>query len=197
MKKVRVTMVDYMYPLSLHFAVKKVNELISGGLDFRFYDARDIEADLVDDNAFIQDLRDSDIVLLNVMGGDKVSRLICDTLSKTSNTVVVFVGGSSEIINLTRLGSFSLRMMSRMGMRRGKIDYGKILEMQERFEKLGKRLPIGLFKHAKNYALLLKYYQNPTFENYYSMLLLLLREYGKIKVNTTIPEPKILPSMGI
>ncbi|MEM0216589.1 MAG: hypothetical protein QW612_03480, partial [Candidatus Bathyarchaeia archaeon] len=73
MKKVRVTMVDYMYPLSLHSAVKKVNELISGGLDFRFYDARDIEADLVDDNAFIQDLRDSDIVLLNVMGGDKVS----------------------------------------------------------------------------------------------------------------------------
>ncbi|MEM1766383.1 MAG: magnesium chelatase subunit H [Candidatus Bathyarchaeia archaeon] len=197
MKKVRVTMVDYMYPLSLHSAVKKVNELISGWLDFRFYDARDIEADLVDDNAFIQDLRDSDIVLLNVMGGDKVSRLICDTLSKTSNTVVVFVGGSSEIINLTRLGSFSLRMMSRMGMRRGKIDYGKILEMQERFEKLGKRLPIGLFKHAKNYALLLKYYQNPTFENYYSMLLLLLREYGKIKVNTTIPEPKVLPSMGI
>lgn len=196
MEKVRITMVDYIYSVSLHKAVKRVNDVTSGGLDFRFYDVRDVEAERVDAATFTQDLRDSDIVLLNIMGGDKISNIVCDTLTKTKNTVVVFAGGSSDIINLTRLGSFSFRML-RMGMRRRKVNYGKILEMQERFEKLGRRLPIGMLRHARNYALLLKYYENPTFENYYSMLLFLMKEYGKVKVDAEILEPKLLPSMGI
>lgn len=197
MQKVTITMVDYMYRQALHEAVKKVNEVTGGRLDFHFYDARDVEAGGVDAESFIQDLKHSDIVLLNIMGGDKISRIVCDTLKDTKNTVVVFVGGSSEIINLTRLGSFSLHTLSRMGMGRGKVDYGKILRMRERFEKLGDKISIGLFKHARNYARLLKYYENPTSENYHAMLLFLMKEYGKIKIDAEIPEPKVLPSMGI
>ncbi|MBC7131257.1 cobaltochelatase subunit CobN, partial [Candidatus Bathyarchaeota archaeon] len=197
MRKVMITMVDYMYRPVLHRAIRKAYEITGGRLDFRFYDARDIEAGRVDADAFAQDLRYSDIVLLNIMGGDKVSRIVCETLNGTRNTVVVFVGGSSEIVNLTRLGSFSFRTLSRMGMGRGKVDYGKILRMRERFERLGGKLPIGMLKHARNYARLLKYYENPTFENYYAMFLFLMKEYGKIKIDAKIHEPKVLPSMGI
>jgi len=37
------------------------------------------------------------------MGGDRTARMVCDTLKDAKNTIVVFVGGSSEIVNLTRL----------------------------------------------------------------------------------------------
>ena len=197
MEKVKITMVDYMYVAPLHEAVGKASEVTGGRLDFHFYDPRDVEAERVDKEALVHDLKNSDIVLLNVMGGDKIAKIVCDTLKDAKNTVVVFVGGSSEIVNLTRLGSFSFRTLSRMGMGRGKVDYEKVLRMRERFEKLGNRLPIGMLKHARNYVRLLKYYENPTFENYYSMLLFLMKEYGGIKIDVDIPEPKVLPPMGI
>lgn len=197
MEKVIITMVDYRFRPSLYEAVKKVNEVTRGMLDLRFYDAVEVDSGLVDLEAFTRDLKDAAIVLLNVMGGDMVSKILCNTLANTSNTVVVFVGGSSEIVNLTRLGSFSFKKLSRMGMGKKKADYGTIVKMRERFENLGKKLPIGLLKHARNYALLLKYYETPTVENQYAMLLFLMKEYGKLKIDIEIPEPKILPSMGI
>lgn len=197
MEKVKITMVDYRFRSSLYGATKKVNEVLKGVLNFCFYDAREVDEGLVNHEAFIRDLRDSHIVLLNVMGGDRVSRIICETLADSHNTVVVFVGGSSEIVNLTRLGSFSFRTLSRMGMGKGKVDYGTVVKMRERFEKLGKKLPVGMLKHARNYALLLKYYAMPTVDNYYAMLLFLMKEYGKVKVKVEIPEPRTLPSIGI
>jgi len=197
MEKVKVTMVDYGFRSSLYEAVKKVDEVVGGSLKFCFYDTRDVDEGLVNLEAFIQDLRESHIVLLNVMGGDRVSKIICETLVASHNTVIVFVGGSSEIVHLTRLGSFSFRTLSRMGMGKGQVNYETVVKMRERFEKLGKKLPIGMLKHARNYALLLKYYETPTVDNYYAMLLFLMKEYGKIKVRVEIPEPKTLPSMGI
>ena len=202
---VKITMVGYQFRPSILEAVKKVNEVTNNALNFKFYNTYDIDKELADLDTFIKDLRDSDIVLIDVRGGDTVSKLIIDTLKNLQNTVVVFVGGSSEIINLTRMGSFSIQKFSslrekpllRRFIKKGEMDYGKLLKMRERFEKIGSKLPIGIFKHARNYALLLKYYETPCVENYYGMFLLLLKEYGKVKIYVKIPEPKVLPRMGI
>jgi len=202
---VNITMVGYQFRASLLEAVKKVNKVTNNALNFKFYNTYDIDKELIDLDIFIKDLRDSDIVLLDVRGGDTSSKVIVDTLKDLQNTVVVFVGGSSEIINLTRMGSFSIRKFSslrekpilRRFIKKSEMDYGKLLKMRERFEKIGSKLPVGIFKHARNYALLLKYYENPCVENYYGMFLLLLKEYGKVKIDVEIPEPKVLPSMGI
>jgi len=47
MEKVKITMVDYMYGVSLHEAVKKASEVSGGRLDFHFYDPRNVEAERV------------------------------------------------------------------------------------------------------------------------------------------------------
>ncbi|MEM0317505.1 MAG: magnesium chelatase subunit H [Candidatus Nezhaarchaeales archaeon] len=201
----RITMVDYSLRPCLLEAVKKVNEVIGGALDFRFYNTLEVNEGKVDLQKFVDDLRSSHIVLLTVMGGDHVSKLVCETLRDLKNNVIVLVGGSPEINSLTRLGSFSLgRFMSLRNMslmkrffKGRKLDYGAILKMRDRFERLGKILPFGVFKDARNYCLLLRYREHPTFQSYYAMLLLLLKEYCGVKVDVAIPEPVAMPSMYI
>ena len=204
-KTVKVTMVGYQFRPSILEAVKKVNEVTNNSLNFKFYNTYDVDRKAIDLNDFVKDLSSSDIVLIDIRGGDEVSKLVVNTLKDLENTVVVFVGGSPEIISLTRLGSFSLHKFSSLRKNpvfkkfiKGEgLDYGKILRMRERFEKIGSKLPFGFLKHAKNYALLLKYYETPCVENYYGMFLLLLKEYGGVRVDVEIPEPKVLPRMGI
>jgi len=202
---VKIIMVGYQFRSSLLEAVKKVNKVTDGMLDFRFYNTYDVDNGLVDPKVFVQDLRSSEIVLLDVRGGDSISKLVCKELKDSRNAVIVFVGGSSDIIKLTRLGSFSFKSFSSMKekpflkrfFKSREVDYGTILKMRERFEKLGKKIPIGILRHARNYSLLLKYYETPSVENYYSMLLLLLKEYGGVRIDLAIPEPKVMPTMGI
>ena len=201
----KITMVGYQFRPCLLDAVKKVNEVVGGALDFKFYNTYDIDEGLADTKKLAEDLKNSQVVLLDVRGGDRVSKIICDELSALKNTVVVFVGGSPEIINLTRLGSFSFKSFTslrekpllRRIFKKSRMDYGAILRMRESFEKLGSRVPIGLLRHARNYSLLLKYYDTPSMENYYAMLLLLLKEYCKVKISVDIPEPVVLPNIGI
>ena len=139
---VKITMISYQFRLSLLEAVKKVNKVTNNVLDFKFYNTYDVDKELTDLDLFIKDLHDSDIVLIDVRGGDTVSKLIIDTLKDLQNTVVVFVGGSSEIIKLTRMGDFSIRKFSslkdksilRRFIKKSEIDYGKLLKMRERFE---------------------------------------------------------------
>ncbi|MEM4005562.1 MAG: cobaltochelatase subunit CobN, partial [Desulfurococcaceae archaeon] len=205
MNKYKVTMVGYQFRQSLLEAARKINESISGVLDFHYYNIYDIDERLIDIQSFIEDLRRSHVVLLDVRGGDYASKIIYETLRDQKNTVVVFVGGSPEILSLTRLGSFSLSKFMRLRekpvlgriFKGGRLDYGTILRMRERFERLGKKIPLGIFKHARNYSLLLKYYDTPCLQNYYAMFLLLLKEYCGVKVNVKIPEPMLTPRMGI
>ncbi len=205
MSKCRITMVGYQFRPCLWDAVRKVNDAIGGALEFHFYNTYDVDEKLVDLQRFIEDLRSSHVVLIDVRGGDLVSKIICEELKESRNTVVVFVGGSPEIISLTRLGSFSLRKLVglrekpliRRVFKRGRLDYGATLRMRDRFEKLGDIIPIGMLKHARNYSLLLKYYDYPTLQNYYAMLLLLLKEYCKVRVDVEVPEPIVMPSMGV
>ena len=201
----KIVMIGYHYSLALHKAVQHVNKILDNAVQFTFLNAYDIDNGTIPEDKVIRALKQADIILIDVRGGDKVSKIITDNLSNTKKTIVTLVGGSPEIIELTRLGSFSLgkfmQMRKKLVFKRSKksnrVDYGKLIRMRELFEKIGKRLPIGIFKHARNYALILKYYENPSERNLTSMLLLLLKEYGKVNVPITIPEPETLPPMGI
>jgi cobaltochelatase CobN len=201
----KIVMVGYQFRPCLLDAVRRVNEALGDVLNFKFYNTYDVDSGLIDTRSFVEDLRSSQVVLLDVRGGDDASKIICRELNALKNTVVVFVGGSPEIISLTRLGSFSfksfmsIREKPLLGklFRHGVVDYGAILRMREMFEKLGGKIPVGMLKHARNYSLLLKYYDVPSVDNYYAMLLLLLKEYCGVKVDIDIPEPNVLPSIGI
>ncbi len=203
---VRIVMVGYQYRPTLLRAVKRVNQITNNVLKFAFFNTYDVDNGKVSPEEFVKTLNEADMILIDVRGGDNVSRLIVNTLRGVKDkTIITLVGGSPELINLTRMGCFSLSKFTTLSkkpvikhiFKRKTIDYGKIVKMREKFEKLGSILPFSVFKHAKNYAFILKCYENPSEENYTAMLLLLLREYGKVKLNVKIPEPKIMPTMGV
>ena len=103
-------------------------------------------------------------MLIDVRGGDNISKLLVNALKDAEDkTIITLVGGSPELINLTRLGSFSLAKFTSLSrkpilqriLKKKTLDYGSIIKMRERLEKLGSVLPFGTFKHARNYAFIL------------------------------------------
>ena len=204
--KVNIVMIGYQYRLALFNAVNKVNKLTNNALNFTFFNTYDVDKGKIPTDDFIRALNVADIILIDVRGGDNISKLIIDTLRNEKNkTVITLVGGSPELINLTKMGSFSLSKITSISSKppfkwiakKKPIDYGKVVKMRERFEKLGFKFSFGIFKHARNYALILKCYENPTEDNLTAMLLLLMKEYGNIKLKVKIPEIKVKPDMGI
>lgn len=201
---IKLVFIGYNLRKSLVEAVERIKNRIRG-FEFIFYDTYLVDKDLVDLDKVKHDLKTADLVLLDVRGGDRVSKLVTDILGKTDNYVVALVGGSSELINLTRLGSFSMKSFEKFRenpffkkvIRRKSIDYEFIVKMRNRFEKISKILPFKLFRDAQNYFLIQKYYENPNTENMYSMLLLLLKEYFGFE-ELEKPDPPIeLPQYAI
>ncbi len=197
----RIVMVGYQLRPSLVSATQRVKKEVEG-FDFRFFKSYDVDSGLVNAEEYVKALRGADVVLVDLRGGDKAVPLTVQALKDADNTIVCLVGGSRELINLTRMGSFSFSKFSSMRenpvMRRffkGTPDYAQIKRMQERFERLGKALPLGMLKHARNFALILKYYDHPSEENYYNMFLLLLREYCGVKAREPAP-PITMPSIA-
>ena len=203
----KIVLIGYQFRKCLLDAVQKINDDLNNILIFKFYSPYNVDSGLVDEQEFIDEISSADVVLVDVRGGDRVSKLVVSTLKDTKNTVIVLVGGSPEIIRLTRMGSFSLDRFMRLrdkpilrrifGKKGDTLDYGKIVKMRGRFEKLGSCLRFGVFRHARNYALILRYYEYPCFENYYNMFLLLLKEYCGVKIKQKIYEPKTIPPMGV
>ncbi|MEM1658154.1 MAG: magnesium chelatase subunit H [Candidatus Jordarchaeales archaeon] len=198
----RIVMVGYQLRPSLVSAAERVRKEV-GNFDFEFFKSYDVDSGAVKAEEYVEALRLADVVLLDLRGGDKAVPLTVQALRDSKNTVVCLVGGSRELINLTRMGSFSLSRFSSMREKpfirrffKGTVNYAQIRRMQERFEKLGKALPFGMMRHARNYALTLKYYDHPSEENYYNMFLLLLKEYCGVKVKDPAP-PVTMPSMAI
>jgi hypothetical protein len=133
-------MVGYQFRPCLLDAVKRVNTVLGSVLDFKFYNTYDVDNEIVDHRRFADDLRNSQVVLLDVRGGDIVSKIICEELNALKNTVVVFVGGSPEIINLTRLGNFSFKSFTSLRekpvlgklFRKGRMVYSKTMLKRRR-----------------------------------------------------------------
>ncbi|MEM2146799.1 MAG: DUF3479 domain-containing protein [Candidatus Jordarchaeaceae archaeon] len=88
-------------------AVKEIREEYGEIIDSRLYYVHEVGEELVDENALKEDLRTSDIVLLDLRGRSRAFDLAIEALSDKKNTVITLVGGSTDVMSLTRMGSFS------------------------------------------------------------------------------------------
>ena len=199
---VKVVMVSYQLRPSLVSAAEKVKDEVTD-FTFKFFKAYDVDRGAIHPEEYVEELRSADVALIDLRGGDRAVPLTVQALKEGKNTVVCLVGGSPDLIKLTRMGSFSFSRIAAMRenpllkrLFKGEPDYGQIRRMQERFEKLGKTIPLGPLKHARNFALTLKYYDNPSEKNYYNMLLFLLREYCGVKARAPAP-PETMPDVAL
>ncbi|MHA1263491.1 MAG: DUF3479 domain-containing protein, partial [Candidatus Freyarchaeota archaeon] len=88
-------------------AVKEIKEEYGEILDLKLYYVHEIAEELVDEDAVKKDLRNADIVLLDIRSRGRTLNLVREALSGSEKTVITLVGGSVEIMSLTRIGTFS------------------------------------------------------------------------------------------
>ena len=143
----------------------------------------------------LQDYIDwADIVLIDIRG----DALAITELDYKDKDVIALVGGSS-LFSIAKLGNF------RMGkMKGGDMSYGGnpesvkkwINRMQKIVETTGKILPFGVFKDARNYIRIVRYWANGGYENYKNMFLFICKIKGA-NVKVKIKDPIEYPETGL
>lgn len=131
---------------------------------------------------------ESDIILIDVRGDPGVLK----NIDFRDKDVVVLVGGSS-IMSRTKLGSFRMPARTISEISNPDSIKKRIDRIQKSVEALGKILPFGVLKDARNYVRIMKYWANAGFENYKNMFLYICKIYGK---KVEYENPREFPEYG-
>jgi cobaltochelatase CobN len=134
----------------------------------------------------------ADIVLIDVRGDPST----LTELDYKDKDVVVLVGGSS-LFTLAKLGSFRMSKMKGANMSYGANPESVkkwINRIQRIIEAMGKILPFGVFKDARSYIRIVKYWANGGYENYKNMLLFICKIKG---LDVEVEDPVEYPDYGL
>jgi cobaltochelatase CobN len=200
-KKLKITCISTVPTPALAEAMNAVNEDFELDVDFKIYYPNQIDEEEVDSEIVKNDLRSSAIALIDIRGGGRSSEIAYDALKDEKNIVLNLVGPMSKLMEITRLGSFAGgkiadRIKSSADPDNPEELWQKIESAQNMVETAGKVLPIKSIKDARNYITITKYWRYGGKENYYNLLLFLLRDY----LNYDLPkakEPVAFPDYGI
>jgi len=154
----------------------------------------EINEELVDKEQVTTLLKESDVILCDIRGGDKALEAVKEAWQSSAATVIPLMGGSPEVMALTRMGSFSMKRLAQRGTR-VELDYRRIKQLTNIVEKLGTFLPFGALRHAKNWVRAIKYWTNSGKDNLKNLLLFVAKEYGGLKVRPLPPQE--FPEDGI
>ncbi len=148
-------------------------------------------------------------VVIDLRGGGKAEEIVYKNFSQGvfKDKIIITFLGSPRLFSLAQLGKFSMKkIFEKREAFQGFSEPISVWERIKRFQKLvqflGKTLPFGVFKDAKNYVDALKYLSFPCEENYINFLKLLGSYWGyefkEIKPPKEFPEYGIYhPNLGI
>ncbi len=166
----------------------------------RNYYLHELDTGLVDEDRLKEDLNAADIVLLDMRGQTRGAKMAMESLTRNDKTILTLCGGTTEILSLTKMGSFNARKIFErqpdIGFDVDRIDISTGLKIMELIKKTGKILPFGTIRHARNWAFAIDYWQYGGKQNLKNLLLLLAREYGG-KKRIKFDPPVIPPKAGI
>lgn len=170
--------------------------------DVRVFATHDIEEETIATRTIAGAFERADMVFLDIRGGGKSLGVCTRVLPETCQPVALLLGGSPDLMSLLRLGSFTMKaLMERRRQKPGdssaqNTDIRSIQRMMNMIEKSGDFLPFGKLKHARNWAKIMRYWQQGGPENIRHLLGFSAREYLGIKIPKP-PEPKEYPAYGI
>jgi len=176
-----------------------VSELKAGHgdiLSLRKVYLNDLEKGRISLDEIEEEVRTSHIILVDIRGQGKMSDLLQELLPQTKATIVVLIGGSSQIFALTCMGSFKGSDIFK-GDRQMDVDsFIKTKRFSELTKKIGSVLPFGKLKDMRNWIIAQQYYANYGKENLRGLLLFLAKEYGGARTKN-IPPPQKMLDFGI
>ena len=182
-------------------AINALREDFELDIEFKIYYPNQIDEEEVEDETFKKDLKESDIVLIDIRGGGRSSEIVYDALKEEKNIVLNLVGPMSKLMEITRLGSFSGAKIASRISSSTEVDnpeelWQKIERAQNIVQTAGRLLPFKSVKDAGNYIKALKYWRYGGKENYYNLFLFLLRDYLRCELPEA-KEPVEFPEYGI
>lgn len=140
---------------------------------------------------------ESTFLILDTMGvPQEFSDELAKGLAGHPGHIVVVNATSVAVRSLTRLGDFSLGMMRRMteGEKQdgdGRMpDVGRMMNMAQWMEKLGRSLPVGPLRDMRNFFWISRYWLYGTERNIENMLYLIGREYFGF-FDFPVPDPPV------
>ena len=143
-----------------------------------------------------EEVQTSHIILVDIRGQGGMSDLLQELLPQTKATIVVLIGGSSQIFALTHMGSFKGGDIFK-GDRQMDVDsFIKTKRFSELTKKIGSALPFGKLKDMRNWIIAQQYYANYGKENLKGLLLFMAREYGGARIKN-VPLPRKTLDFGI
>ncbi len=134
----------------------------------------------------------ADIILIDVRGDP----LSLTELNYKDKDVVILVGGSS-LFSLAKLGNFRMSKVKGANMSYGTNPESVkkwINRIQTIIETMGKILPFGVFRDARSYIRIVKYWANGGYENYKNMLLFICKIKG---LDAKAEDPIEYPEIGL
>jgi cobaltochelatase CobN len=184
--------------------------------DFKLYFLNDVDSGKIPKEDFIDDIYESEIMLLDIRGNCPTAEILVNTYNEMEEknpdlfeekTIIALVGGNSEIRKLTKMGSFMAKKIPSSSPD----DYGTdeipdltdAVRFGQRMTKLikfmGKIFPFKALKHARYWGLMMDYWVyglGGIAENHKNMILFLLKNYLGFE-NLDVPKPQKIPSYGI
>lgn len=138
-------------------AINALREDLELDIEFKIYYPNQIDEEGVEDETLIKkDLKESDIVLIDIRGGGRSSEIAYDALKEEKNIVLNLVGPMSKLMEITRLGSFpgakiASRISSSTEVDNPEELWQKIERAQNIVQTAGRLLPFKSVKDAGNY----------------------------------------------
>ncbi|GAB6148730.1 magnesium chelatase subunit H [Stetteria hydrogenophila] len=167
MARVKVLLVSTVVSGSLRRAIEDV----SGYVDVRLVYSHDLRRYGREE---VQRLVDwADVILVDVRGDPGV----LGEVDYGEKDVVVLVGGST-LMARAKLGRFRMPARAAGVAESPESVKRRIERIQRVIEGLGRLIPLGALRDARDYVQLMKYWANGGYENYRNMLLLLARRAG-------------------
>ena len=199
----KITCISTVATPTLLEAVNELKEEFELDVEFKIYYPNQINEGEIEEEIIKNDLRSSDIVLIDIRGGGRSSEIVYDALKDENNIVLNLIAPMGKLMEITRLGSFAGGKIAARMKTAAKVEiedpeelWKKIERVQKIVETAGRFLPIKSAKDAQNYMKATKYWRYGGKENYYNLLLFLLRDYLKYELPKA-KEPVEFPDYGI
>jgi cobaltochelatase CobN len=156
-----------------------------------------IDGGKMDEERLFNELLASDMILYDVRGNGRTFHLLKRINESSSVHMCSIMGGSPDILGLTRLGAFSIRALSAKSGGQAYVDYTKMKDMGLLLEKLAAVLGEEAAKDAGNWLQAIKYWTNPYEKNLRNLLLSMAEAYGHEGLKVKIEPPIERPDHGI
>ena len=156
-----------------------------------------IDGGRIDEEEVFRSLSTSDVVLYDVRGNGRTYSILKRVYEKTAVNMCSIMGGSPDILGLTRLGSFSIRELSEKSGGQAYVDYTKIKHIDALVDKISTVLGGAASKDAMNWLTAIKYWTNPNDKNLKNLLLMMAGAYGHNGFKAIIEPPVEWPDHGI